>query len=242
MKPKLMAHRGLPWSVPENTLASFKAALDWKCEILEFDVRMSPDKVLYIMHDDTVDRTTDSTGSVETLTWAELSKMQVTFTKTGPAPGEPIPTLEQTIDLLVTYPDVVINLELKDYREECIARTLEMIKSKGILHRTYFTCFHYPVLRRLKELDPTVKVQGFPLQMMKEVPDDPDAELLFDYVGIKADLATPEMLERYRELSMTTGIWTVNDEQGYARGRELGIEIITTDRIDWMTQLQNSGP
>ncbi|QQO09908.1 glycerophosphodiester phosphodiesterase [Breznakiella homolactica] len=230
----LMAHRGWPWEWPENSLLSFRKALDIGADNLEFDVRLSRDGIPMIMHDATLERTAGSTGAVGDLTYDELKQARITFTKSGrPVPGEPVPSLEETFRLLLEYPEVVINCEIKDYSPECTEKCITLCRDMGLLPRTSFTCFDYGVLQRIKSIDPSINVQGFPLDMMTSVPPDISAgETLFDYIGVEYGKATKEAIQRYKELGLVTGVWVVNDTKEIDRCRELGVAILTTDRID----------
>lgn len=238
----LMAHRGLPWSLPENTLTSFQTVLDLGADIVEFDVRLTKDNIPIIMHDATIDRTTDGSGEVASHNFADLKKVMVNYTQSGTSYiGEPIPSLAELTNLLSKYPDVLINCEIKDYRDICLELTIEAIKSKNLLKNTVFTCFDYKVLEKLKSINGGVKVQGFPLELMTNVPTETNIpEQLFDYIGIKHSLATKELIAYYKSLDLITGVWVINDTRQLASCFDLGIDIITTDRIDIFIEAMNN--
>lgn len=242
MKPLLMCHRGIPWNLAENSLASFRAGLETGCEIIEFDVRLSKDGIPMIMHDETIDRTTSGSGAVAQLDYKQLRSHFITFTKSGPAhPGEIIPTLDETLDLLTHFPSVVINCELKDYRDECLQQVLKAFTCRGMLGRTVFTCFDFSVLMRLKKIESSVKVQGFPLELMNSVPAGcVDCERFFDYIGIKYSLATKELVARYRSMGLVIGLWVVNELEQWKRCLELEVDIVTTDRVDWLMDVREN--
>ncbi len=237
-KIQLMSHRGIPWSLPENALPSIKAALDLGADIVEFDVRLTKDNIPIIMHDATIDRTTDGTGLVSSYTATELKKFKIIYTKKGTVEnGEPIPTLAELITLFSGYPEAIINCEIKDYQDTCLDLVFDALKSHGLLHRTVFTCFDYSVLEKLKSMSAEVKVQGFPLELMTNVPKERETpEQLFDYIGIKHSLATIDKVTYYKSIGLITGVWVVNDTQQLASCIDLGVDIITTDRIDIFIQ------
>ncbi len=91
-RPLVIAHRGGPALAPENTLAAFRRAIEEGVDMLEMDVQRSADGVLVVIHDTTVDRTTDGTGRVADLTLAELRRLNA-------GQGEPIPTFEEVLAL-----------------------------------------------------------------------------------------------------------------------------------------------
>lgn len=242
MKPLLMSHRGIPWSYPENSLSSFQAAIETGCEIVEFDVRLTKDEIPVVMHDATIDRTTNGCGLVADMTLDQLKTYSVTYTKNGILlEGQPIPTLDQLMILLKEYPQVIINCEIKDYHDNCIDIVFNKFKSNSLLERTVFTCFDYLVLEKLKAKDKQVKVQGFPLELMTQVPNRMEVpEKLFDYIGIKSTMVTNEMIERYRQMGLVTGVWVVNDSIEFMELMHSGIEIVTTDRVDLLMSVREN--
>jgi glycerophosphoryl diester phosphodiesterase len=230
---KLMAHRGIPWDWPENSLCSFRKALETGADILEFDVRLSKDRVPVIMHDDSLDRTTNREGLIGEKTLAEIKEAGVVFTKSGsPKPPEPAPTLDETIELLKGFPGVLINCEIKDYSDECIKITIDAFRAASMLDRAYFACFDYGVLERIKTIDASLKVQGFPLRFMANVPKNNNAEKLFDYAGLPFKETNKAEVERFESLGIITGVWTVNDPNEIVNARKLGTGIVTTDRFN----------
>lgn len=234
MKPLLMAHRGIPWTFPENSLLSFEMALRAGCDILEFDVRLSDDRIPVIMHDATIDRTTNGSGEVAKMTLEELATHRIIFSKNGTIlPGEPIPTLEQTCVLLQRFPQVVINCELKVYDTKGIDEVIDMFNTYEMLDRCVFTCFDYEVLRTIKSKSKHLKVQGFPPELMTRVPIELEVpEKLFDYIGIRWSMASKAMVEKYQKMEIVTGVWVLNEREQFHAGQRYGVDIITTDRID----------
>jgi glycerophosphoryl diester phosphodiesterase len=93
--PLIVAHRGSPSTHPENTLSSFEAAIALGAQVVELDVRVAADGVPVVMHDATVDRTTDGTGAVHELTAEELGRLNAG----APEEPTPVPTLADVLDL-----------------------------------------------------------------------------------------------------------------------------------------------
>jgi glycerophosphoryl diester phosphodiesterase len=105
--PAIVAHRGASSTMPENTLASFEAAVRLGARIVEFDVRVSRDGVPVVMHDPGVERTTDGTGAVHELTSIELAALNA---GSADAP-EGVPTLAEVLDLLSGRAGVAIEIK-----------------------------------------------------------------------------------------------------------------------------------
>ena len=102
-----IAHRGYSGKFDENTMIAFRKAIEYKADGIETDVQLSKDNVPVIIHDETLDRTTDGTGYVKDYTLAELKRFR---TKSG----EEIPTLEELLELVADSNLEVLNLELKN--------------------------------------------------------------------------------------------------------------------------------
>ena len=109
------AHRGFSEKYPENTIPAFQAAIDLNVDQLEIDVRVTKDDQLVIIHDATVDRTTNGTGKVCDYTLEELRRLDAGSWKGEEFKGLQIPTLIEFMDLVKDLPDMTIDFELKEY-------------------------------------------------------------------------------------------------------------------------------
>jgi glycerophosphoryl diester phosphodiesterase len=98
--PRIIGHRGAALSAPENTLAGFCMAAALNVEWVEFDVRLTSDGRCILLHDDTLDRTTTGRGPASRLTFAELRRLDAGAWFGPDFAGQPVPALEETIDLL----------------------------------------------------------------------------------------------------------------------------------------------
>lgn len=99
-----IAHRGASGYAPENTLAAFKKALEFDIDVIELDVHLTKDNHLVVIHDKTVNRTTDGKGKVADKTLAELQKLDA-------GNGEKIPTLQEVLDLVNRK--ALVSIEIK---------------------------------------------------------------------------------------------------------------------------------
>jgi glycerophosphoryl diester phosphodiesterase len=110
--PRYIAHRGAGKLAPENTLAAMRAGYALGYRMVEFDVKLSADGVLFLLHDDTLDRTTTGRGLADALTWLELSKLDAGSWHSAQFAGESLPTLEQIACWAIAH-DVACNIEIK---------------------------------------------------------------------------------------------------------------------------------
>lgn len=153
-------HRGCKTYVAENTLESFREAFRYKVDVLEFDVRLTRDKVPVIIHDEMVNRTTDGAGSVQFKTLLEVKALDAGV-KFG-TPGLRIPTLEETLLCIVNeaYPELHLNVEIKDQRPDCIDLTMELLRKYGLVERSVIASFDAQSLLYVQDNYPEIKTQG----------------------------------------------------------------------------------
>ena len=109
------AHRGWSAKYPENTMAAYKAAAELGVDQIETDIRITADGELVLIHDATVDRTTNGTGLVREKTLAELRALDAGSWKGEEFAGLQIPTLKEFMDFIATLPEMTIDFELKEY-------------------------------------------------------------------------------------------------------------------------------
>lgn len=144
------AHRGDSTSFPENTIEAFKAALEANVDQIETDVRCTKDGVLVLIHDETVDRTTNGTGKVSSFTLKQIKSLDAGSFKGEQFKGLKVPTLEELMELIKDHPTITLDIELKVYPTEgneqyaykVCDMTLEMIENYGFSERIVINSFH----------------------------------------------------------------------------------------------------
>ena len=110
--PRFAAHRGAGNLAPENTLAAMRVGYAHGYRMVEFDVKLSSDGVAFLLHDDTLDRTTDGCGRADALPWAELAKLDAGGWHSAAYAGEPLPTLRAVARWAIAN-GVACNIEIK---------------------------------------------------------------------------------------------------------------------------------
>ncbi len=163
---KIWAHRGCSYSYPENTLEAFEAA----CLIqgltgIELDIQLSKDGELVVIHDETIDRTTNGNGKVKDYTLEELKKFKIAyFNEKGENIGTKIPTMRETLDLIASHcrkKGLLINIELKNNNEPYLGmeeKIIKLVEIYGLEEYIVFSSFSEESLWRLRVLDPSVKI------------------------------------------------------------------------------------
>ncbi len=133
----LCAHRGAMQTHPENTIPAFRAAVEAGAQMIEFDVWETKDNEMVILHDSSVDRTTNGTGKASGFTLAEIKKLDAGSWKSSQFAGEKIPTLEEVLNVM-PY-NVWLNIHVKG-AVELPAKVARMIAEKGRLHQAFLAC------------------------------------------------------------------------------------------------------
>ena len=147
-KVLVSGHRGESCFGLENTMYSFKRALSLGVDMIETDVHMTKDGHLILMHDDSVDRTTNGSGKIKDLTLVEIKKLDATKNAKIKVEPEAPPLLSEFLELMLKYPDVLLNIELKDYPEddekfafESADKICEMLIKYKVADRTWINSF-----------------------------------------------------------------------------------------------------
>lgn len=143
----LIGHRGACYYKPENTLSSFKKALQLKCPYLECDVRLTKDKQAVVMHDKDLKRTTNGKGLVKNYTLKELKKLDA-------GNNEKIPTLQELIKLVKNKSNLVIELKKS---KGIVEKTLEIIKKNKIENNVLIVSFYSNYLKKIKKINSKIK-------------------------------------------------------------------------------------
>ena len=153
----VIAHRGVSGSYPENTLSAFQAAIDIRAEMVELDVSISEDGIPVVVHDRTVDRTTDFEGDVQSFSVEELKRMEVGAWFSEEFRGEEFPTLRESLELMKGQ--IAVNIEIKteavsdEIQGGVVDKALQIVKDLDMISSVIFSSFDYRVMEQLNVLD-----------------------------------------------------------------------------------------
>tara|TARA_Y100001980_G_scaffold46067_2_gene28293 strand:- start:89404 stop:90345 length:942 start_codon:yes stop_codon:yes gene_type:complete len=131
------AHRGAMSTHPENTLSAFKAAIESGAHMIEFDVHLTKDSQLVVIHDYTVDRTTDGQGQVADLTLDQIKELDAGSHKSAKFAGERVPTLAEALEVMPV--NIWLNVHLKG-SPELAMRVARVIAAQDRLHQSFLAC------------------------------------------------------------------------------------------------------
>lgn len=159
----IVAHRGLSAEAPENTMAAFGRALEVGCDLLEFDCHLTRDGVVVIIHDDTLDRTTNGHGPVHEHNWKELQGLDAGSWFAPEFAGQWIPRFDELVSWARDTP-LVLSIELKQPTpasglpryEGLEDRVAQVVRAYGMEQRVLIHSFDHPSVRRMRALLPDV--------------------------------------------------------------------------------------
>lgn len=246
----LQAHRGAAGLAPENTLAAFRMALELGADGTEMDLQLTRDGVVVVIHDDTVDRTTDGRGRIGDLTLAEVKRLDAGG-KFGPTfRGERIPTLRELIDLVKASGKdrFRLNLEIKfaEGREgqpaDLEEKVLAVLAETKFLDRVITQSFYHPSAAKMKRLAPGISA-GL-LVGQRRQPADPVAAVRdhgVDYYAPHHSLVTADLLRALHQAGIPVVTWTVNDPADMRRLIDMGLGSLPGDGMisDYPDRLVN---
>ena len=155
--PVIVAHRGDKVYAPENTLSAFMQAVKKGADGVEFDVKLSADGQVIVLHDQTVDRTTNGTGNAARLTLAELRELDAGVQFPGQFPGERIPSLDEVFETIGKR--IYMNVELTNYltpNDALVPKVVDLVKKHGVQSRVLFSSFLAHNLQKVRQLLPEV--------------------------------------------------------------------------------------
>lgn len=215
----VIAHRGASGYEPENTIRAFRRAIEMGVDGVEADVRLSKDGVPVVIHDETLDRTTDGVGRVADYTVDELRRFDAGL-------GERIPRLPELLELVDGR--VGLLLELKE--AEAAEPSLKIVEEMGLLDQVIFLSFHEKALERISRVNSNA-YRG----LIYARPGD--YILRAKRMGCIAvaphyRLATVKAVGFAHRLKLRVNVWTVDDPEIGRRMASRGVDGITTNKPD----------
>lgn len=254
-----IAHRGARSLAPENTLAAARKAVEIGADWWELDVAMMADGQLVVLHDDSLERTSDAASvfperapwDVHTFTLAELRRLdfgswfnqldpfgQIAAGMVSSADqkkfvGEPIPTLEEALSLTRDH-DWFVDIEIKDhtgYAGDAVVpeNVVKLVQDLGMVDKVMISSFNHGYIQRVKAVDPRIGICA----LVEDRPH-PDPVGLVHQLNAQgynpgSDIITPEQVKSLRAQDIPVYIWTVNDEAELRQWVDAGVNGIITD-------------
>ena len=220
-----IAHRGAADYALENSMDSFKKAVELEIEAIEFDVHFTKDKKIVIMHDDNLDRTTNGTGKIKDLTLKEIKNL------VG-LDGKPIPTFQEVIDVLKGKSICKVDIKAEGMENAVI----EMIKKNKLEHSTIITSNIIPAVKKVKQMCPEIKIEmgGFDEKphigniIKAEDIVKVSKEVNADIAGVHYNLITKELVEEIHKNNIEIHVWPADNIESIKKMKEVGVDGITS--------------
>lgn len=239
-----IAHRGASSYAPENTFAAYDRALAMGITHIELDVHFTSDDHIVVIHDDTVDRTTDGSGPVSGKTLAEIQKLDA-GSWFGPdhAPayaGEPIHTLAEVLQAYKGRLHFHIEIKARDARTGLARRTIDMVRGHGLTEGATITSFHKHWLQEAAAYD-SVLPKGWlvPLGPGSQWDDsiiDDSKDLGITQICPRADITTPEVVSKIRAAGFVVRCQGLTNEELMRHVVDIGADGATVNFPDKMTE------
>lgn len=231
--PNVLGHRGWSQAYPENTRRAFARAFDIGADGIEFDVQLSLDGAVVVMHDPLLERTTDGQGPVATKTWAELRQYNAAVLWPGTA-FEPIPSLQEVLEDGDAEAASIYNVELKtagNNWRSLIEQAVAIVKAHPLRHAVRYSSFDHPALAYLKTLDPKANtgllMATLPSNWLELIQAHGANAVHLHHAQIDAAL-----VERCRQHGIWVAAWTVDEPDDIDRMMACGVDAIITNRVD----------
>lgn len=214
-----IAHRGASYFEPENTLRSIKRAIDLGADWVEVDVRLTQDQELVIIHDPTLERTTNGRGRVDDHTLKELVKLDA-------GKGEKIPTLKEVFEL-VRDETIGLVLELKVPGTEDMI--LNMVDQSGI-SKIMIVSFYHPSLLTIKDIYPEIKT-GIIFRCQPVRPERLALDASADFIFPHYDFINQNMVDMVHKQDIGIFPWIVDYDSQLEVTRSLNVDGIVTNKL-----------
>ena len=229
--PTIIAHRGDKVHAPENTLSAFKLAAEKGADAIEFDVKLTADGQVIVIHDPAVDRTTNGSGDVSKLPLAMVKDLDAGAWFSEQFRGEKIPTLDEVFETVGKR--IYMNVELTNYstpNDTLVPKVVELVKKHGLESRVLFSSFFARNLRKARLLLPQVPrglltLSGLLGYWGRTFGWRGDYAALNPYL---TDVSTG-LVYRVHVTGKRLYVWTVNAEADLKRMVGLGVDGIITD-------------
>ena len=212
----IIGHRGAAALEPENTLLSIKRAIDIGVDAIEIDVHLSKDKELVVIHDATVDRTTNGTGPVSGYSVQEIKRLDA-------GKGEAIPTLQEVIDLIDKR--VMLIIELKEEGTE--GSVVDLLGRNNLFDKSCVISFWHRLVKTVKAMDSRIKtgvlLVGSPVDACVAT------QASADTLVMKYTFVDRELVEMAHEKGLKVFIWNIDDRDLLRPYVDMGVDAIGTN-------------
>jgi glycerophosphoryl diester phosphodiesterase len=234
-----IAHRGAAGYAPENTIAGFDLAVDMKTDYIEIDVQRSKDGELVVIHDTTVDRTTDGTGRVGDLTLQQLQSLDAGSWKGDSFAGESIPTFDEILERYHGKVGILIELKAPEpypgieeqVAEALIERNLDQAQNEKIIIQS----FNFQSMKKMDQLLPKVPIGVLTSNRTHTTQEAlKEFSTYAEWFNPSYGIVTEEVVDKVHGLDMQIGSWTVRSQEAADFLFDMNVDAIITDYPDYV--------
>jgi glycerophosphoryl diester phosphodiesterase len=215
---KYIGHRGARGEKPENTLLGIRYALELGLDGIELDIHLSQDGELVVIHDDTLDRTTNGKGPVKKYSLKELKNFDAGL-------GEKIPTLSEVIDLMKEF-NKELFIEMKAPGAE--EKILKLIKEKKFTDFSILKAFNHRLILNFKNMAPDIRAQV----LMDSLPIDPVSIIKSakaNGMSVSSRMIDKMLVDQCHQAGFFVTTWNANTKEDLLKFKEMKVDYICTD-------------
>lgn len=243
-KVMVIAHRGFSGVAPENTIASFKKAIEVNADMIELDVSLSKDNIPVVIHDQTVNRTTNGKGKVSEFTLSELKKLDAGSWFKPEFSEEKIPSLEEVIRLVKDK--IMLNIEIKSYSVKKSSeqsgieyQVVKLIEKYDIGSQVLISSFSKLAVKRIRELNPDI-----PVALLHRFTINKPLIKNYDNIGIYSfnqgkRFFSKKTMNLIHKTGIKLNLYTVNQEREMKKFVKFGVDGIITNYPDKLIQVMD---
>lgn len=229
----VIAHRGFSGEAPENTLAAFQKAIEVGSDMLELDIHLTKDHEVVVIHDGTLERTTNGQGKVADLMLKELQRLDAGFRFSPQFSGERIPTLREVLEL--AQGRILVNIEIKNPSQgqypigEIADRALQEVNKAKMLDQVIFSSFNPLALERIQAMQPRACVALLyqkDWNFLQEVTGGKSWSVL----NLRKNFLTQGKIANIHQQGMKVNVYTVDVEEEMEQFIRWGIDGIITNQ------------
>ncbi|MDP4549529.1 glycerophosphodiester phosphodiesterase family protein [Alkalihalobacillus macyae] len=234
-----VAHRGASGYAPENTMAAFEKAVKMKADYIEIDVQQTKDGELIVIHDTSVERTTDGSGMVKDLTLEELKQLDAGSWFGEEFAGEKLPTLAEVLDAYRGKSGILIELKSPSLypgiEENVVAELTKRNMDKPNNNKIILQSFDHESVETFHSILPSVPT-GVLVSYTMSDNNLRDVSRFADYVNPGKWLITSDYVDRIHDNGMLAQTWTVRDKESVEPLIQAGVDGIITDYPDYVNR------
>ncbi len=243
-RPRVFGHRGAAALAPENTLPSFAIAAELGAGYLELDVHGTADGTIVVLHDETIDRTTQGSGPVRDMRWQEISDLDAGYRFGSDEAGYPyrgqgvrIPTLEAVLE---RFPAHRFNIEIKQAEPAIVDETIEILRAAAVADRTLLAAEKGAIMMEIRRSARDTIVTGSSTDDVVEFFHHLEAGTLdtFQPLGVALQippragdrvLVSPASIAAAHEKHVEIHVWTINEVEEIERLLAMGVDGVMSD-------------